>query len=364
MKLSEIVYQLALRVPQFTQKLSEILTTSSVNANAGVVTVVTPTAHGFTTGNVILVNNVEVLHTVASTSVQNGQVYFVLNSDHDLTENFDFTVQLSGANQSAYNGVFPVVRVPNRRTFSISLPSGQTTAPTGTLLFHEFPEMGYNAPYPVTVVNPTTFTFTFNTSITQSNMHLTIARGQRILGVPDLERAYELYTTKQMNKYYAFVAMEIATVSKDRNIYNDSLQSLAATTDLRQLLIEPFSVYVFTPTTENMSAVPQIDDCYTEIRNALIKSIVGLKLDTDLWASPYSGAYLTGHGLIAYTKNLYIHQYRFETTKEITFNDSSAADYNNNPSRAFRDIYFQMSQELESSLMTDHINLDDEPLES
>ena len=362
MKLSEIVYQLSLRVPQFTQKLSEILTYTSASAVAGLVTVNTATPHGLSTGNHVLVNRVEVLHTVTAVEVRNKEVYFTLASDHDLTEDFGFTAQITGANQSAYNATFPVVHVPNRRTFSIKLPIGQTTAPTGTLIFHEFPQIGYGAPYPITVVDPDTFTFQFPTPLTQATLNMTIARGQRIIGVPDLERAVELYTTKPDGKYYAFVCMEIATVSKDRNIYNDSLTSLAATTDLRQLLIEPFSVYVFLPTTLEMGAVRQIDDCYEEIRNAMIKSVVGLKLETGLWAAAYSGAYFTGHGLIAYNKAFYVHQYRFETTKELTLNDSSVADDLNNPSRAFRDIYLQLSQEMERGLMTDHINLDDVPL--
>jgi hypothetical protein len=364
MKLSEIITQLAFRLPQYTPKFSALLSVSTAGASNGLVTVVSNGAHGMATGNYVLVGGIEVLHSVTSTEIKNGELYITLASDHDLTEDFDFTAKITGANQSAYNGTFLVERVPNRRTFSIDLPVGQTTVPTGTLVFHEFPEYGYNAPYPITVVNSTTFTFQLPNNFTQANLNLTIARGQRIIGVPDLERAYELYTREAAGNYYAYVAMEIATVSKDRLILSDALANVAATTDVRQLLIEPFSVYVFTPTTETMSAVPQIDDCYSEIRNAMLKSLVGLRFDSDLTGVPYSGAYLTGHGLIAYTKSLYIHQYRFETTKEITFDDSAASDIANNPSRAFRDIYFTMSQQMEYDLLTDHINLDDEPLES
>lgn len=366
MKLSDIVLHLGQYLPRYTSKFSETLSYSSLTADNGVVTVVTSSNHGLTTGDYISVHGMHGKRDVTSLTQEDGLATCVVDSDHDLTEGWQETVTLEGADQSVYNDTHELEDVPNRRTFTFEVDSGSVSPATGSIKFVEYLERGFDGAYQINVVNSTTFTFEVaDQTLSLQGFNGTIARGQRIMGATSIDRFLELYEQRSDTddgKYWMVVALEDAVTSKNRQVMSDAHNVVSASVDIRMQLIEPFTVFVVGPSKTNVAAVDVIDDCVEEIRNALFKSLFGYRFDTGLANSADSGVVMIGHGQAGYTKAYYVHYYRFETMKEVTIDDSIYKDNAHSPTRAFRDIDLRINNEYREQVMQTMINLDDDPL--
>ena len=146
---------------------------------------------------------------------------------------------------------------------------------------------------------------------------------------------------------------------------NDAVAVSSGTLDLRQGIVEPFSVYIIAPTKESLAAVTVVDVMYEEVAAALIKSLVGHRFDTGLVDDAISGVSFVGHGGFAYTKAYYVHKYDFEIYKELTLEDTVyGIDSGQWPTVAFRDIVINLENEDDVVVQETNINLDDVPLDS
>lgn len=367
MKLTDIVVHLAAQLPHHTTKFHDILQYTSIAISSnGLVTVVTTLPHGLNTGSYITISNIKVKRKIIELTVDEVGVATVeVDTPHDLTRGWQSTVEISGCTELVFNGNFPLIDVPNRRFFTFRLPEGETpNEATGeNMVFHETLELGLEGAYTITVINETTFTFYMETDVDLGNFDGVIARKQRVMGCATIDRFIQLYEKHFNNQYFAVVVMDDGSISKDRRSLSDAIANTSIQSDFRSILLEPFRVYVFIPTEESLSGLEAIDECYEEIKLALYKTLNGYKFPSGLSERSDIGVQPVGHGMFDYNNAYYVHQYLFETNKEVTIEDS--AYYTGNliqPTRAFRDLVFRQHNEYRNELIGKNINLDDIPL--
>jgi hypothetical protein len=103
MKTEEIVNQLKAILPRYTGDFTTNLSVSSLTQTAGVATATTATAHGLTVGKKVLIVGAKVPLTITSLTRVGNYVLAITSGKHPLIRG-NTTVEISGANQSDYNG--------------------------------------------------------------------------------------------------------------------------------------------------------------------------------------------------------------------------------------------------------------------
>jgi hypothetical protein len=294
-----------------------------------------------------------------------GFTISIISSEwHDLTENWPIDepeIEIIGANETDYNGTHILKTVPNRKVFTYEIDTEPTTPATGNIKLLSNLSRGYNGWHQVTVINSTTFTYEIDTEPESPALGSPIARTRaRISGAVTAERAIESYTKKSPDESWGFVVVGNAVANKDRAIFSDATAKFGNGDDYRQEIIQPFSVYVFEPATDSIAARRERDKMEDLVR-PFFKSLLRIKFPTGLTEDPYSGCVFASHGFFDYVGSYYIHEFTFETTGWIIETDT--LDFE---SVAFRDIFVNYGSQFDTSddiIMTDSINLDDEPLE-
>jgi hypothetical protein len=291
-------------------------------------------------------------------------VSIVSNEWHDLTENWPVDepeIEIIGANETDYNGTHSLLLAPNRKTFSYYIDTTPATPATGDIKLLSNLSTGYNGWHKVTVIDPTTFTYEVTTEPESPALGSPIGRTRaRISGAVTAERALESYTKQFPDESWGFVVVGNAVANKDRNVYSDATAKFGKGDDYRQEIIQPFSIYVFEPTSVSIAARDERDKM-EDLVAPFFKSLLRIKFPTGLTEDPFSGCVFASHGFFDYVGSYYVHEFVFETTAWIVENDT--VDFE---SVAFRDIYINYGSQFDSSddiIMTDHIDLDDEPLE-
>jgi hypothetical protein len=358
-KLSDVVIQLALLLPKYTNRLSSILSISSITVSAGVVTVITSVPHGLVNGAVITVADVESLTPITAVS-KNGNIYtFTTGIDHDLTSTWPehAAVELSGFTDGAWNSSFILVDVPNRRNFKVQSINSLPVL-TGSEVLHEIRTDGVNGRQIITVINDTTFTYS-GSFLDGNYFGGTLNSNVRVAGSVNFERADEQYTKQLADNLWCFVVMHDAEVSKDRQSFSDATATRTTSDDMRLRLIDGFSVFYFMPTADDITAVNAMDVCRHEMLLPTLKSVFGARFDTGLSGAADFRTVLTGHGVMQYNRAYLVYEYGFEFVTDLTNDDA----VNQGNTRAFRDIsYTQLVGSTDVTDMTVSINLDDEPL--
>lgn len=362
MNLTDIINRIASQIVKHTGKFHDILTYSSiVMGDNGLVTVTTDSPHGLHSGDFISVNNMEITHDVISMiQEQDGIATVELADSHDLTENWQQYVTITGADQAGYNGKLELLHVPNRQYFTCAVDKSLPEFATGSIKFHEILEYGYDGAYRVTVIDDFNFTFVIeNTNLMLDGFNGTITINQRIWGSITPDRFLEFYERQLTDKYCICVCLDDATFSKDRNISNDATGSAGGNSDIRNALLEPFSVYVVIPSTDDPFCMQAINSIKDEIAPALYQILIGYPFHNDT----QQGTHGLGHRPFTYHKAFYVHEFKFETYKELTLDNSVYAGFGSlSPTRAFRDAFLQLQNSYQVKIAQDAINLDDDPL--
>lgn len=103
MKTEEIVNQLKAILPRYTGDFTTNLSVSSLTQTAGTATATTATAHGLTVGEKVLIVGAKVPLTITSLTRTGNYVLAITSGKHPLIRG-NTTVEISGADQSDYNG--------------------------------------------------------------------------------------------------------------------------------------------------------------------------------------------------------------------------------------------------------------------
>jgi hypothetical protein len=356
----EIVTQLQAVLPTITTLFNDSISITSLTNSSDLVTATTAAAHGLTTGKAVVISGaiapVPIATLTSDGTLASANTY---PYDHDLTENYQTTVNISGADQSGYNGDFELLTVPNRYEFTFRLTSDPVSPATGDILLFDGKERGYNGVKQVTVTSATTFTYPI-TGVVYSPALGTIvcAVRARITKAITIEKILDSYTKQPFNDLYAFVVLGNTTPSKDRNVLSDSTYKFIEGQAFRQEIIQNFSVYVIGPATTEISGA-NIRDLMESVRVYLFKAVMRVHFPSGLSDNSNFVVWFDGDDFEGYFNAYYIHKFNFAINYFIEFADTVEPAYN----VAFRDTHLIIDNS-PLELVTAEINLDDEPYES
>lgn len=358
---ADIIKQLIAVLPALTNKFSKALALTSLTQSAGVVTATAAFAHGFETGDLVNISGAIAPINVTNL-VRNGNIVSATTAEaHDLTFNFQETIEIVGAVETEYNGTHLLLSVPNRRSFSYSITGTPPSPATGNIFLYDGAQRGYNGRFEIVVVSPTVFTYNIASDPVSPAQGNSVVHSQfRISGGADIIRIIESYSAQDAQKSWLFVVRGPGFVNKTRQQDNDATYSPDPGNAYRQQVIKPFDVYWFTPTISEIGGRRASDES-EEVEQLLVKALCGVKFPFLFCVSDaYQMAY-TGEKLFDYNGSYYVHEYSFEITTYITFDDTVEPTLN----VAFRDIELELESQVgdeTSSPLTVDINLDNDPL--
>lgn len=358
MRADLIVAQLQQTIPRYTNLFSDTLAISSLTYSAGTVTAVTASAHGLNTNDYVYINGALTPITITDITRVGTQATATTASNHDLTDNYQETVTISGADQAGYNGTHNFIHQPNRRTFIFEVANTVVTPATGSPKLLQNIAAGYNGYHKITRVDDTTFTYQI-TSTPESPAQGTIAlsKSLRISAAVSIQRFMESYTKQGYNQLWMCVVLGNVTTSKDRLTLTDRTVFYSPMADVRITIIEPFSLYIVIPTVSEISA-RAARDLMSDLFPIITKSIGGKYIPSGFSDTTQYGLIMTGHSYVEYSYAYYVHEFNFEYSYEITSRDLVATD----SSVAFRDIELQFMNSFDEMIRDVKIDLDDEPL--
>jgi hypothetical protein len=362
MKARDLIIHLQSTIPRYTNYFSDTLAITSLTFDAGVVTCTTDEKHGLVSGDSIYINGALTPLSISNITRDGNIATATTNSAHDLTDNYTTVVNIIGADQTEYNGIHNFIHQPNRYTFLFEVEGDPDTPATGEIfLLANIKYSSYNGLITVaTIIDEYTFTYAIGT-IPHGDAQgtITLQKANRISGAVSLDRIIESYTKHPIDKLWLFVVLGSVAASKDRFTNTDGVSTYLYGQDFRQLVIEPFSIFIAVPTSTQLSAM-DARDLMEDIQPILLKSV--LRFNS---ASPYDdktrfGITYAGHSAIIaeYAYAYYIHEFKFENNYYITFADTLDTD----DSVAFRDINFLFKNKFEQTIMQTNTNLDDEPI--
>jgi hypothetical protein len=362
MLVRDVVNQLRLILPQYTDLFSDVIEVESINAYENIVYFITTTPHGLQDGNKVSLNKLKAITFITDLLSQEGFIFTFASAEHDLTLNSPdhINVSFGGFTDPAWNDTFKLIDVQNRQKFSIQ-SSNSSPILTGNEYLLEDRIDGIRGDYEIIVIDSITFSISgdFTTgTYTAAN----IASNIRIAGSRSLERfANDHYTRQSVDdKLWGVVESHQAVISKNRSTFSDATATFPAGTDMRLRIIDGFTFSVVVRIVNEIAAVQAIDVC-RGLRPAIYKSLFGTKFDSGFMNSEEFLTIPVGDReaiLTQHNNAYYIHSFDFEVQMDITIDD--AVEPRN--TRAFRDIFY--TQKVGTQEITSKIDLDDEPIAS
>lgn len=364
-KASEIISRLVNIVPTLTDIFSDSLSITSLTNAGGLVTAVTATPHGLTTGNIVNITGAQAPVVITTLTSANGVATATTATPHDLTrapdEPFTPTIKVTGANQSEYNGIaLETINIQNRLNFTYEITGNPVSPATGDLiLLFDGRERGYNGRKTITVVNATTFTYPITTTpISPAIGTITVHKNVRISGSVSIERAVEAYSKQietTVKKLWAFVVLGDTSVNKDRMVYSNAVANVTPGSEYRQREIQAIKVYVVTPCTDQIAA-RAARDLMEDVKSIFYKCLLRFVPANGLVDTSQFGIAFAGNKIFAYEPPFYVHEFEFEIICDITEGDVLVPE-----NVAFRDVDFTITNSPDE-LITNQVDLDESPL--
>ncbi len=367
MKAQDVIATLKANIPRFTDRFSDTLEVTALSQTAGVATAITSEPHGLGTGDLLNLTGALTPNVITSLTRAGAVASAVTALPHDLSEGFQSDIPIEGAAETEYNGMFPLLDVPNRLNFSFTVPDAGATTASGAPILLEDRVRGYMGLHRITVTGDARFTYPVNPAIASpakkvSPTDIISARTlPRIAGAASLEDAVESYTEQtQSSDLWIYVVPGQVTVRGSRFDLNTVQQSTSRGADVRQLLIARIALYVFSPVSGSITRRAERDDM-EEIFAAITRSIGGMEFPTYLACDEAHNLMFASHEPVAREKdpiNAYIHAFNFEQAMYLGRGDLA----DQSASVAFRDIYLDLTAAEATSGVTGNVDLDDEPL--
>lgn len=359
MKSNDIVNQIARVLPTLVDDFTTQIAIDSVTRVGTIATATTTAAHGLVVGKQANITGAQTPITITDID-RNGMIAtLITDTDHDMTENAGFNVQISGANEAEFNGTFVLLSVPNRRTLTFVIDDSGPVSATGLplLLNGSSPLQSYNGLKLVEAVpTPTTFEYSVPDNIfTPANGTIIAKTNPRVSTAVDFDRLVAAYTKQQPDEAWLFVVLGDALASKNRQIDVDSTDNLQIGHYFNQRIIQAVSVYVFLPASGEIGAADARDRC-EELLKPICNSILGVRFPS-LVENSNNPLMLTGHGLQAYNTAFYAHQYAYEATIQLGQSDVFVPE----DDVAFRCIDMTMGLDVGTETFNTLIDLDDQP---
>ena len=368
MKASQVQLKLLEKLPKYSSLFSSNLEIVSLTRSGSTATAIASEPHGLYVGAMVNITGAIIKNPIISLTRIGNIATAITEYDHDLTEGYNATITVQGADQPEYNGEYALKTVPNRRTFTYQIEGEPVTPASGTIFLYEVDRSinPYNGLKAVTEVpSPTVFKYSITPNVySPAAGEINGSWNMRIGGAMSLEKADEWYSKQGKGKFWLFVVLSDRSASKDRRTEDDAVATTPTGTRYQQRVIAPVSCYVFAPllddTTPDGVNGRKLRDTMEDVFFALCKSLLRTKFETEFSSgNDWSELMFVNHGFFHYNQAYYIHQYVFENTFEITWDDT--IDPSDNV--AFRDIELDF-QRVDDDYILAHaaINLDDVPL--
>lgn len=360
MRAADVVAQLAIRLPQLTDKFTDEVPLINLSHVAGLMTGVSEVPHGLAPGEIVAITGAEE-HVVITSFDRIGLVGTIVTAeDHDLTEGIAPTVTTSGANEAEFNGTKTVTAILNRRTITVLMADAGPTSATGSLIIAGAQSLlrRYNGTFQVKdTLDPNTFTFNnLITTLPSPASGTLIARAKpRISAGIQIDRLIASYTEQEVGEYWMFVILEDVNASKGRSIESDAVDNIQRSHEFRQQIIQPFTIYVFIPVANEIAGRLSRDTA-EDLFQPICQSLLFSKFDSGLYVGATQGPVQFGsHGVYEYNPSVYIHAYNFIQVVDIVFDDTVGPDLD----VAFRDIDLTLDPNIGTSDLIANIDLDD-----
>jgi len=338
MNIKDVMTYLINGLPNFTEEFTEYLsaTISSCSViDARTVRVNTDTAHGLAVSNIIKVIDAEIKNDIESIAIDDTTATITFKSKHDYTytpeADIDGTVNqitMDGNNDTDWNGDFDITDILTTTSIEITAPS--ETVPTSFGYVWENRSMGANGVMTVSDIDTLWFEYTLPSTYpdlpvasADNCRNAKVIKGVRVGGAGDPERAVDIYTAdkEEDRKSWAFVMFPDEGVSKDQHSNSDAIAQFSIGDESRQSIMVNFEVLVLLAS-DTLGAVDEVEKCCGKIRNALIKSIVGIRGTEENSDRVYKTVY-NGSLVFVYNTAIYARIYSFQTVFDITFKETA-----------------------------------------
>lgn len=343
MRISDVVKQIALVLPRYTDLFADVQSVESIVASGGIATVTTTERHNLNDGAAVTIVGVETRTPIASFERTGLNYVFTTSEDHDLTFGWPEheNIQLGGFTDSEFNSSFKLKASDTRNSFKI-MGSGANPVLNGNEYLLE-PERvdGVNGIFGVTVTGLNTFTISgdFSDGI-YTPINGKVFSNPRVSGTIDIDRSLDQYTKQNVSDFWAFVEPVDANVSKDRSAYSDATATITSGQEMRTRIVDGFIVYIYAPTSDDIAGMDALDICRHDLMLPMMRTLYGANFDTGL--SCENGDFrtiLNGHGVAAYKKAFMVYRYEFEVVIDLTDSDTVLPAN----TRAFRNVDYNLS---------------------
>jgi len=331
MKAQVINDQLLNELPLYTSLFHDTLAIASMSIDTLEVTVVTTTDHGLITGDIAHIQGVKEKNLLSSLTSSNGVATGITTIRTDLSQDFqsrigDGTINITGADQSEYNGNVSIIDVVDNFTFTYEIEGTPAPTATGTIFLNELKSFSYNGLFQITRIDDTTFTYTVQKELLEPDISSGIIHiSPRIFVTVNITKVLEEYTEKAVDKFALFIVLGETRANRNRANINDASDSIQTGDDFRQQLIGTFTCYIIAPTTKEIGA-ELTRDIMEDVRFFLFNTLLRKPLQTGTSAGN-SGKLKDGITYISddienYVNAYYVHRFDFETVYEITTDDA------------------------------------------
>ncbi len=364
MKAIDLVNQLQVKLPTFTDAFTTDIAIKLITRSGTVMTAVCNNPHNLKPGNIVSINGAITPITISSLTRSSIIGTLVTATPHDLTDKIATTIAISGSVEAEFNGTFTRLQIKDRNTITFTMADAGPTSATGSPVLEggESIFQTYNKTFQVSAT-PSSVSFQFIQSDTSlpDPIGTIIARSSpRITAAITFDRAKEMYTQKPATDKWLYVVLDDAIASKDRNISSDAVSNPQRGQEYRQQVVQNFDLYAFFPVTSELAARESRDEA-EDLFRPICQSILFALFDSGLFAGAQNPVSFVNHGVQDYDTAVYTHGYTFQAVADLTFDDTVGFD----DDVAFRDIDLTIFPDVNTgdplvSFMDIDIDLDEE----
>lgn len=366
MQAQDIITQLQLMIPQLRDEFTNNVDVASVIRSGTVLMVQCDGVHGAKVDDLVALTGSVTPIAVTSIERVDTLLTIITTTPHDFTYNPDIqdapTFTIEGANEAVFNTTYTIKQVLNRKIVTAEVDDSGATSGTGTMTILGVAShfQDYNLPYKIqTIPSPTSFTVLHSgTTLLDPVGDIKARIGPRISGGVSADRMLAAYTEKHQGEYWLQVVLEDVDASRDLKSQSDALINRTLVVNWRQQVQDPFSVLLFVPASEDLSA-REARDIAGQMWRPLCQSLLGHRFASGLADTEQGSVGFISHGFQDYNGAVYVHRYSFLQVVDLTFGDTVGEP----KSVAMREIDFTLTPSTgDGTLSTTGIDLDEVPL--
>jgi hypothetical protein len=322
MQAVDVVNRLKEVVGKYNDDFVDLIGVTSLTRSGTTATLVTSTNHNLTSGDYITVRDAVNPITITSltrvddivTVVTVTSTNLVDPSKYDINLQNSQTVTISGAVPSEYNGTFQLLSVADDRlSFTYKIATTPTTPATTEGFFLQADFDGYNGYKQVTVVDPTTFTYTVPDNLqSPAQGNIQVVSASRIAWGATIDRVKKFHEadTDRVQQNWMYVVLGSEVVYKDGTVASDIDSAVLQNEDYFFEPYQDIAIYIYLPS-ENEILGGFASDKARSLRNLVVKAIANFSFDSDLVEDKYQPTIYVGNEEDEYSEAFYVHRYDF-----------------------------------------------------